>query len=258
MLKSVLRVTAFVVVSLGAIQPLFAATILNVDLNGHNPPPATSAGTYYSDSSSNPVAPGGGGLWNGLDIEDQGSGMGVNATYTANTDTNTTGTPTASTGNFEYNDGSASPITIKLAGFVSADHNINNANTTNTLLADYIIQTAPAQLTLNNVPAGTYNLYVFATNARAGVGGSFTVGSTTLATLNSTSSLSPLIAGTDYVEFPNVTIPSGGGPLVINAGDGTGLNVGVMNGFQLVSTPEPGSIALLACGGLALLPRRRH
>lgn len=65
-----------------------------------------------------------------------------------------------------------------------------------------------------------------------------------------------LTQGSDYVVLHNVAADANGDIAIIYAANGT--PEGPFNGFQVVQIPEPGSLALLGLGGLAMLRRRRN
>jgi hypothetical protein len=135
--------------------------------------------------------------------------------------------------------------------------------------------------TLNNVPAGTYNIYVYGNNGgnAGGPGGNgqqndqgtvFTVSSdttsaTSLMTTNQTASLTSntLIQGADYVVFSNVVNSTSGGTITVSWTANTAVSSldyagpnsqGVFNGLQLVSVvaaaagPRPTAINSLLTG----------
>src|ERR1700719_1227958 len=96
--------------------------------------------------------------------------------------------------------------------------------------------------TLNNVPAGTYNLYLYGINNTGTRGTTFTVSTAatypvTLSTSNTPASLTAFSLGADYVIFSNVVLATAGtitfawtaNPNVTVAGN----NEGDLNAFQL-------------------------
>jgi hypothetical protein len=97
--------------------------------------------------------------------------------------------------------------------------------------------------TLNNVPPGTYNLYLYGINNDGTRGTSYTVSTpimspVTLATSNTPASLTSFVAGADYVVFSNVVVGSVGTITFSWVGSGNvqlaGNNEGDLNGLQLV------------------------
>jgi len=132
---------------------------------------------------------------------------------------------------------------------------------------------------LHNVPAGTYQLYLYGANYNNDRGTLFAVSSGTAdqgisGTLNTNPSdnaaFQPgqtFVEGGNYVIFNGVH-PDGSGNITITAspnpadGQGNSNMSGEtdVNGFQLVtiSVPEPASVGLLGIGALGLLTRRRR
>jgi hypothetical protein len=124
--------------------------------------------------------------------------------------------------------------------------------------------------TLQNVPAGTYGLYLYAANEGNNRGTLFSVSSGTAhngiaATLNNqiSSPAQTFVEGQNFVIFQNVT-PNGSGKIIINAVpnplDGSGnSNLGGetdVNGFQLIFNPPPTAVGSTAAqnvlaGGMA-------
>ncbi len=110
--------------------------------------------------------------------------------------------------------------------------------------------------TLNNVPAGTYNLYLYGINNTGTRGTIFTVSTPVMApvsqgTVNTPASLTAFAQGADYVIFSNVVVGTVGtitftwlgNPNVILAGN----NEGDLNAFQLVfvsTNTTPGNPAM--------------
>ncbi len=97
--------------------------------------------------------------------------------------------------------------------------------------------------TLNNVPAGTYNLYLYGINNTGTRGTIYTVSTPIMspvsqATVNTPASLTQFVAGADYVVFSNVVVGAVGtitfswigNPNVLLAGN----NEGDLNALQLV------------------------
>jgi hypothetical protein len=134
--------------------------------------------------------------------------------------------------------------------------------------------TTPGTFTLSNVPAGTYNLFLYGANYDGNRGAAFTVSSGTpvggfTATTNpgNQSPLNSFILGGDYVEFTGVT-PDGSGNITGTWGAVsnpiTGFSgEGDFNGLQLqfVPVPEPSSLAFClvgGAGGLMQIIRRRR
>jgi len=128
--------------------------------------------------------------------------------------------------------------------------------------------------TLHNVPAGTYLLYCYGVNYDNNRGAAFAVSSGTAhngisATLNENNGIHPgqtFIEGANYVFFQGVT-PNGNGDITITAipnpldGVGNGNLPGEtdVNGFQLVTVPEPSAVALVGLGlaGVFVFRRRK-
>jgi len=126
---------------------------------------------------------------------------------------------------------------------------------------------------LQNVPAGTYDLFLYGANFDGTRGASFTVSSgTALGGITQTinpnaaptgNALNAFVLGQTYVEFVGVT-PDGSGNITGTWGAVSnpisGLSgEGDFNGLQLVLVPEPGALALigLGLGGLCFLRRRK-
>jgi hypothetical protein len=110
--------------------------------------------------------------------------------------------------------------------------------------------------TLNNVSAGTYDVYIYSQNgAFADRGGEFTLGSTTQFVSNN-GDQSTFIEGTNYTEFTNVKLTATGSiSFTLDAwhgvADATNFEAD-FNGVQLVELPEPTTWAMLF-GGMGLL-----
>jgi hypothetical protein len=97
--------------------------------------------------------------------------------------------------------------------------------------------------TLNHVPAGTYNLYLYGINNDGTRGTIFTVSTplmspVSLATSNTVASLTSFVYGADYVIFSNVVVGSAGTVTFTWVGNPSvslaGNNEGDLSGIQLV------------------------
>lgn len=182
-------------------------------------------------------------------------------------------------------------ITLTLSSYNTYNNGSGSPNTPVTgLLAPFIIAAGTSTGTLNNIPNGTYDLYLYGANwPDADRAASFTVNGSTQSTLginwnvaNHTYNESTFVqggsfnnagaggavgpnavAGANYVEFANLTVSSGSlmfswtanpidRPGGLSNQDYSGINgEGDFNGLQLVQVvPEPSTVAL---GGLGLL-----
>jgi hypothetical protein len=142
--------------------------------------------------------------------------------------------------------------------------------------------TTPGTFELSNVPAGTYNLFLYGANFDGTRGAAFALaaanGGTPLGGFtssinpnNGTTTTGPLtsfVLGVDYVEFTGVT-PDGSGNINGTWGAVSNPNSGLsgegdFNGLQLqlvTPVPEPSSLAFClvgGIGGLAQFLRRRR
>jgi hypothetical protein len=97
--------------------------------------------------------------------------------------------------------------------------------------------------TLNNVPAGTYNLYLYGINNDGSRGTIFTVSTpimspVSLATSNTFTSLTSFVQGADYVVFSNIVVGTAGTITFTWVGNPStalaGNNEGDLNALQLV------------------------
>jgi hypothetical protein len=115
----------------------------------------------------------------------------------------------------------------------------------------YFYTHSTATDTLNNVSAGTYNLYLYGDNSNfASDGVTFTVGTTSLNAINTTNSA--FIVGNNYVEFTGLTLASTGS-ISFSMAPAPGHSEAAFNGLQLeampvVTAPEPSTYALLISG----------
>ncbi len=123
--------------------------------------------------------------------------------------------------------------------------------------------------TLQNVPAGTYSVFLYGANFDNTRGASFTLSSGT-ALGGITQSINTGVAGPanafvlgqTYVEFDGVT-PDGSGNISGTWGAVNNPNSGLsgegdLNGIQLVSVPEPSTMALFGLGVASLFALRRR
>jgi hypothetical protein len=175
----------------------------------------------------------------------------------------------------EYSDGSSANVTLSLSSYQTYNNGEQGAQgTPGGLLAPFILTTgAPVTGTLNDVAAGTYDLYLYGYNYPDGDRGTtFTasVGSTSYGTLSTvglndnqvggTTAETTFTEGVDYVEFTGLDLTTAGSidfTFAANGsvdrpaglGDYSGVNgEGDFNGLQLVATPEPSTFALLTVG----------
>jgi PEP-CTERM motif len=131
-------------------------------------------------------------------------------------------------------------------------------------------------LTLDNVAAGSYDLYLYGANYDGDRGAVFTVSNGTggaptavggyTQTINPNTSggsgpLTTFTLGGDYVEFTGVT-PDASGNIDITwtqgANDNSGGGEGDFNGMSLVAVPEPSALAFLGLGIAGLIVARRR
>lgn len=231
------------------------AQVVNVDINDSNQP--TSGDTY----SGVGAAPDTGTFWNTLNIA-------------GGTDPVGSGSPTASASSLTASDGST-PTGISVS-LNAGSANLNSVNASYfgfsagfapALLSDFAYQlTTPYTFTIGGLVSGdTYNLYLYAENGSFDSGGgSYTIGSTTLSAVNSSSGQSGFVSGVNYVEFVGL-IASGTSitGTVSNVANGSN-EADYLDGLQIdnvtPATPEPSSTAMLLLGagffGLLIVVRR--
>lgn len=187
-------------------------------------------------------------------VTSSGTSLFVFGTSTSNTTANATSS------------GQVSPITLTLSNYVgdSGQGNVGGDIVPNGapsfLLGEAAVNNGskPAEVfTLNNVPAGTYGLYLYGANYDNNRGTAFSLNSGTAhngisATLNNQvdSPAQTFVEGQNFVIFQNVT-PNGSNQIVItatpNGQDGSG-NTDLtgetdVNGFQLIYNPPPTAVA---------------
>ena len=165
--------------------------------------------------------------------------------------------------------GQFTPITLKVGGY-AGDNGIGNIGaffvpngTASFLLGEAAVAngaTPNEVFTLQNVPAGTYGLYLYAANEGNNRGTAFSVNTGTAhngiaATLNGQngSPAAAFVEGQNFVIFENVT-PDGSGNITITASPNSQDGVGNsnlagetdVNGFQLIFNPPPTALGSTA------------
>lgn len=113
--------------------------------------------------------------------------------------------------------------------------------------------TDPASVTIAGLSGNhAYDLYLYsARGAFDAQQTTFTINGGASQTLPGSANTSSFVLGDNYVKFANVNAMSGS---IVIQFDGPGD--GVFNGFQLVSVPEPGTVALLLSGVVGLVVYR--
>ena len=134
------------------------------------------------------------------------------------------------------------------------------------MLAQYIYSLSggvlQTQVTLTNLPAGTYNFYLYGADSQFNL----TVGATDYGTKISYDypviDPPPWVEGRQYVSFTNVPVAASQSALIA-LGPGQGYYQGIIGGMQIEMIPEPASgglllLLLLLPGGSFLLRRQRE
>jgi hypothetical protein len=184
------------------------------------------------------------------------------------------GNPTSVPAGNATSGGLLSPITLS-ANFLG-DNGATAGSTLGTpswLLTSAAISSSTATFTFHNVPTGTYLLYCYGANYDNNRGTLFSVNSGSAhnginATLNQANGTRPgqsFIEGVNYVYFQAVT-PNGSGDITVLASanplDGVGNpnlpGEADINGFQLITVPEPSAMAMLGLGLAGVLAARRR
>ncbi len=219
------------------------ATTINVDFNATN----GSSRTY----SGAAMAPGGT-SWNGVNIGNIGAAV---TTFTSAALTASDGvTPTS--------------VTVTLGNYGTYDTQSYHASVAPALLDDYAYDihsittdhpptgVSPVTFSIDHLtPNGYYDLYVYSQNGFFdNIADNFTVDGVTKAIAN-TGSDSTFGLGANYQLFS--TVLAIGGTISGDFVDTEFGNLGVFNGFQLVTTtPEPASFVLFAFGVAGLFAYR--
>ncbi|HEX7653080.1 MAG TPA: cellulase family glycosylhydrolase [Verrucomicrobiae bacterium] len=205
-----------------AAQPLFAASLINVDFNqnngvgwgggGPNPGPTMSGAAVLGSA---------GDQWNGISVS-----SGTNLPL-------------------KYADGSASAI--KLTFTAGGGYDANSYGGTSSfaatpyasLMEDYLYTGGPQKIILAGLATNAAYQLVLYSAANAGSGARttyFTVhGQSQAVTGNSSSNT--LVAGVNYARFPLVLSDATGNLVITFCGDG--LREGDLNGLQLQASPLP-------------------
>jgi hypothetical protein len=125
---------------------------------------------------------------------------------------------------------------------------------------DYNHAGGPLTESLNNLAAGTYNLFIYSQNGGfADRGGVFVLNSITQTVTNDGTDHSTFILGTNYTEYTGIVLSAPGsitftyGPVTEGEGDINGVQL------QVLGVPEPSTWAMLLGGAAVLLfiQRRR-
>jgi hypothetical protein len=181
----------------------------------------------------------------------------------------------ANVGNANSN-GTLSPVTLSLNyGFDNGNITGATQGTPSQVFSEAAVVNGAnptGTFTLSNVPAGSYNLFLYGANFDGNRGAAFTVSSgSALGGLTSTLNpngaggggpLTSYVLGVSYVEFTGV-VPDGLGNITGTWGAVTNPTSGLsgegdFNGLQLqfvAPVPEPSSLALCLVGGVGGLTR---
>jgi hypothetical protein len=231
--RSIVTLT-FILLLLGGIGGAAFATnlVINVDFDD----PANNASQHtYSGLAASPI---GGSTWNSITA----SGGG------ASVDSNGVALP-------------GGPITVTFSASGPIDLFTGVAVTpAEDLMREVIYNSlgAGAQpFALSNVPAGTYDLYIYSQNGQyKSAATQFDIGAASHTATND-GSATTFSEDTNYVRFRDITVGGGG----VISGTFTALTAAQssFNGFQLVQLPEPTSLGILAIAGAVFtMLRPRH
>jgi hypothetical protein len=235
-----------------------AASVVNIDFQGFS---SATPGVYY------PVYTGQGAyvtadahIWNGYELYYGGGGS-------------PRGTPPPSTG-LLASDGTVTTVGFALADQLTAEY-VGNSPLYLNLLNDYAyVVSDPGDdtmyFTISGLIAGrSYGLYLYGTAGDAGQGSIFRIDNGSPANRQTSGgndgsfvegdvATNPLVDSSNYVVFSGV-VADGSGQITGSLTSNGVTPWGAFNGLQIVETPEPSSLVLLAgAAGLMAGVRRRR
>lgn len=197
---------------------------INVDFNG-------GGGTTYSGTAA---APDTGTVWNGIN-----AGNGTSGVLT-----DSLGNPTVAT-----------VTQSNISGGFSSGGDFSNTGAA-ALMEDqtFVAGYATATITINNLGAGPYDLYIYEDRGNTNEETTFTVNGVPKTSTPDDPNTTGFHAPEDYVLFTGLT-PVGGKISF----DFTGVTTqyGATNGFQLTPAPEPTSALILEVGAFGVLATGR-
>ena len=139
-----------------------------------------------------------------------------------------------------YSNGASSPITLTSSSDSLYTSGGQGAQGTPSGLQSPFFDSKPGPktCTLNNVPNGTYNLYLYGINGDSVTdcnrGTTFSVEGNSLSTVNTNAAYNSFIQGNDYVVFTNVAVSGGSLSFTYQANTAvSGNTIGNFNGLQL-------------------------
>ena len=162
-------------------------------------------------------------------------------------------TSTGNTWNLPGLDGSATDVYLNLSGFMSTTGTGGNSGALAALLDDNFLTNDDNgwTVTLNNIDAGTYDVYVYAPGNTSVSTGAYTINGVPMSSLPGADNQTSFVLGTNYDVLSGLSVS--GGTITLSSSDP--LHVGLA-GLQLM-IPEPGTALLLAAGLAVLAGRRR-
>jgi hypothetical protein len=235
--STILAAVMFMAVSMAGSEAWAAQLAVNVDIND-------GGSNTYSGAGAAPIA---GTSWNGVSQTSPG---------------------TLATGALTEADGATnSGVTFSVSNYTNTYSNAGVPGFAPNLFYDFAYTTSqsagnPANFSINNVPAGIYNLYLYSLNGNGGNSGTFgndartdfVVNGVTQTVQNPTSnsadpSYHGFVLGGNYTLYSGLTVATAGGSITGSFYDAA-ASAASLNGFQLVAVPEPPSMFLLACAGV--------